>query len=264
MVGARRRLAVAEDDSKGSSLGPENAPAHDDGTAAVLKPKVLLVWPVFQALYPRPFHNFANILVHAGRQTGYEFFNHVIERQSLVTAMNQVGEMMTKGDWDACLVFDDDCFPPHDVVPRLLARCFDEGHAFVAAAGVMRGFPYTTTAAKYYPEGITAILKPDQHLDHLAGFHWLDDLPDALTEVDFCGVPAAVIHKRVFEAIHPPWFGDADQDGQRVTHDVYFARKLQAAGFPVLVDGTLRCGHLTDPAIITVENRAQARQLVAS
>lgn len=227
-----------------------------------MRPKVLLVWPVFQALYPRPFHNFANILIHAGRQTDYELFVHVIERSSLVTAMNAVGELVRQGPWDACVVFDDDCFPPYDVVPRLLTRCFDEGHAFVAAAGLMRGYPYTTTAATYYPEGITALVKPDKTFDHLAGFQWVDDLPDALTEVDFCGVPAAVIHRRVFETIAPPWFGDADPDGQRLTHDVYFARKLQAAGFKVMLDGTLKCGHLTEAPIITFENRAQARELV--
>jgi hypothetical protein len=226
-------------------------------------PKVLLVWPIFQALYPRPFHNFANLLIHAGRQTGYTFYTHVVERASLVTAMNTLGEMMRQGPWDACVVFDDDCFPPHDVVPRLLARCFDEGHAFVAAAGLMRGYPHTTTAARYYPEGITAVRKPDQTFDQLAGFHWVD-VPDALTEVDFCGVPAAVIHRRVFDTIRPPWFGDADEDGQRLTHDVYFARKLQAAGFTVMVDGTIRCGHLADAPVITFENRAQARQLVTA
>lgn len=227
------------------------------------KRKILLVWPIFQALSPRPFHNFANLLIHAGRQTGYEFYVDVIERSSLVTAMNTVGERMRHGDWDACLVFDDDCFPPYDVIPRLLARCFDEGHAFVAAAGLMRGYPYTTTAATYYPEGVTALMKPDRTFDHLSGFAWTDDLPEALTEVDFCGVPAAVIHRRVFDTIAPPWFGDTDADGQRLTHDVYFARTLQAAGFKVLVDGTLRCGHLSEAPIITFENRAQARQLVA-
>lgn len=223
-----------------------------------MKTKVLLVWPIFQALYPRPFETFAQICVGAGRQQDYTFGVKVLERQSLVTAMNLMGEIMVAQDWDALIVFDDDCFPPVDVVPRLLHRCFDEGHAFVAATGLMRGAPFTTTAAKYYPEGVTVRLTPTQP-PILAGYEWIDNLPDALTEVDFCGVPAAIIHKRVFTTIPSPWFADQDERGDRLTHDVFFCRKLQAHGFPIYVDGTIRCGHLIDAPIVTFDNRALAR-----
>lgn len=224
-----------------------------------MKKRILLVFPVFQALYPRPFDNFAQILIAAGRQLDYLFGVLVIERTSLVVAMNNVGERMTKEDWDAAILFDDDCFPPFDVVPRLLKRCFEEGHPFVAATGLMRGFPFTTTVAKYYPEGITGVVSADGTIDHLSGFEWLDEFPDDLTEADFCGVPAAIVHRRCFEQVTPPWFADLDDKGERLTHDVYFCRKLKAAGIPVMVDGTLRCGHLTEAPIVTFENRASAR-----
>lgn len=222
--------------------------------------KILLVWPIFQALYPRPFQAFAEILIAAGRQSDYVFGVLVPERQSLVTAMNALGERMLAEDWQAAIVFDDDCFPPVDVVPRLLARCFDEGHAFVAATGLMRNYPFTTTAARSYPEGVSAV--EDGRNVHLSGFTWLDEFPDALTEVDFCGVPAAIIHRRCFERVPKPWFGDQDTQGERVTHDVYFCRKLQAAGIPIYVDGQIRCGHLTDAPIITFENRQQVRSVL--
>lgn len=213
--------------------------------------KVLLVWPVFQALYPRPYETFAQICIAAGRQQDYLFGVKVLERMSLVTGMNLIGQVVREQEWDAVIVFDDDCFPPLDVVPRLLTRCFDEGHPFVAAAGVMRNYPFTTTAARYYPEGV-AIHEKD---GSLAGYTWLDELPNELTDVDFCGVPAAIIHRRVFEAVPAPWFGDQDENGQRMTHDVYFCRKVKAAGFAVKVDGTMRCGHLLDAPIVTFENR---------
>lgn len=223
------------------------------------KKKILLVFPVFQAMYPRPFGNFAEILIAAGRQQDYLFGVLPLERQSLVSAMNQVGERMQQEDWAACIVFDDDCFPPHDVVPRLLTRCFDEGHLFVAAAGVMRGYPYTTTAAKYYEEGISGHVGPSGRVESVCGFHWLDDLPHDLTPVDFAGVPAAIIHRECFARVSRPWFLDIGEDGRPTTHDVYFCGKLKAAGIPVLVDGTIRCGHLTEAPIITFDNRPQAR-----
>jgi hypothetical protein len=225
------------------------------------KKKIALVWPIFQALYPRPFQAFAELLVCAGRQADYEFAPRVFERQSLVMAMNTLGEEMLQSEHDACIVFDDDCFPPHDVIPRLLARCFDEGHAFVSTAGVMRGYPYTTTAARHFPEGMTGIFTPGDRIDRLAAFEWLDDLPQALTQVVLCGVPAAIIHRRVFEQVPRPWFGDQDSRGERMTHDVFFCDKLKTAGIPIYVDGTIRCGHLTESPIVTFDNRAQVRSL---
>lgn len=229
-----------------------------------MKKKILLVFPIFQAVYPRAFANFAELLIAAGRQTDYLFGVNVIERASLVSAMNAVGERMVAEDWAACIVFDDDCFPPFDVIPRLLARCFEEGHPFVAAAGVMRNYPFTTTAARYYPEGISAVLKPDGHLHHVAGFEWLDDLPQELVDVDFCGVPAAIVRRDVFEQVAAPWFAVQDEKGASITHDVWFCRKMQAVGIPVKVDGTIRCGHLTDAPIITFENRPSARGSVTA
>jgi hypothetical protein len=221
--------------------------------------KILLVFPIFQAVYPRAFGNFAEILIAAGRQTGYLFGPLIIERMSLVAAMNLVAERMQKEDWDACILFDDDCFPPFDVIPRLLTRCFEEGHPFVAAAGVMRNYPFTTTAARYYPEGITGVITPAGKVATLSGFQWLDDLPQELLDVDFCGVPAAIIARECFSKVAPPWFADLDDDGVRITHDVYFCNKLKAAGFAVKVDGTLRCGHLAEAPVITFENRPSAR-----
>lgn len=221
--------------------------------------KILLVFPVFQALYPRPFSAIAEMLIAAGRQMDYRFGVNVIERMPLAAAMNQVGQRMREDDWEACIVFDDDCFPPYDAIPRLLTRCFDEGHPFVAGAGLMRGYPFTTTAARSYPEGISAMVGSNGRVATLSGHEWVDDIPEALIDVDFCGVPIAIIHRSCFEKTAKPWFGEVDARGERTTHDVVFCNKLKAAGIPVKVDGTIRCGHLVEAPIITFENRASAR-----
>ncbi len=221
--------------------------------------KILIVFPVFQAMYPRPFNGFAEMLIAAGRQTGYRFGVLTIERMPLAAAMNQVGQRMRDEDWDACIMVDDDCFPPYDAIPRLLTRCFDEGHPFVAAAGIMRGYPFTTTAARVYPEGLSAMVDANGKIAQLSGHEWIDDLPEALIDVDFCGVPIAIIHRDCFLKTSKPWFGEVDVRGDRTTHDVFFCNKLKAAGIPVKVDGTIRCGHLVEAPIITFENRASAR-----
>jgi len=238
-------------------MGSENA----DSTAVARRRRVLLCWPIFQALYPRPFQGFAEILVTAGRQLSYEFGVKVYERSLLVPAMEDLGALVLREGWDAVIVFDDDCFPPHDVIPHLLIRCFDEGHPIVAAAGVMRNYPWTTTAARSFPEGISVMVEQGTKKS-LAGFEWIDDLPNELVEVDFNGFPVGIIHRRVFEQTTQPWFGDHDPIGERVTHDVFFCRKAKEVGFALKVDGTIRCGHLAEAAIITFENRASVRQAV--
>jgi hypothetical protein len=128
----------------------------------------------------------------------------------------------------------------------------------------MRGYPFTTTVANYYPEGITAVVGANGKVGQLSGFEWLDEFPQELKEADFCGVPAAIVHRRCFEAVAPPWFADLDEHGERLTHDVYFCRKLKEAGIPVMVDGTIRCGHLTEAPIVTFDNRASARGAMAA
>lgn len=264
VVGLGARVALAQNDSTGTGMG--SADAHP---AVGMTRRILLVWPVFQAVFPRPFHGFLELAYVAGRACpDYLFGFHVIERQALTTAMNEVGELVLRGPnqygigWDAAIVFDDDCFPPHDTIPRLLARCFVEGHPFVAAAGVMRGYPFTTTAAKSYDEGVTGVMGATGRVDTLSGFKWLDDLPNELVDADFCGVPAAIIEKQCFERTARPWFGDQNDRGERVTHDVYFCRKLRDAGIPIKVDGTMRCGHLIDASVITFENRDSARKIL--
>jgi hypothetical protein len=225
--------------------------------------RIFLVFPIFQAVYPRPFQTFMEIALLAGRLPGYEFGLWSPERQPLVTAMNSVADTMTRTDyWDACIVFDDDCFPPRDVIKRLLARCFDEGHPFVAGTGLMRAYPFTTTAAKFYPEGITSVWKDNR--TWLSGFEWMDAIPEELVDADFCGVPVAIIHRSCFEKLEKPWFGDQDAKGERVTHDVFFCNKLRQAGIPVKVDGTIKCGHLLDPTICTFDNRELLRASIKS
>ena len=70
VVGAGERVAVAQDDSSEGTLGSA-APV----AAADLK-KILLVVPVFHAVYPRPFTRFLEMAVVAGRQLGYVFAIH--------------------------------------------------------------------------------------------------------------------------------------------------------------------------------------------
>jgi len=224
--------------------------------------KALIAVPTFAGVLPRPFQGFLQIAMVAGRLCpGWKFAFLAPERQSLPMAMNSMAQTVVAQEFDALVVFDDDCFPPYDCIPRLLAH-YDAGRQFVAGVGVMRGYPHTTTAAKVFPEGFTLVQKQDRA--QVVGHQWLDNIDDLpeLAEVDFCGVPVAMMARSVFEQVPAPWFGLHGDDGGTVTHDVFFCRKVKKAGIPVLVDTSLKCGHLAEAPIITFENRAMARELV--
>lgn len=62
-----------------------------------------------------------------------------------------------------------------------------------------------------------------------------------LIEVDGVGGGCLLIHKRVLDAIEPPWF--EYNVGTNVGEDFYFCRKVQAAGFKIFLDPGVICGH---------------------
>lgn len=226
-------------------------------------PKCLIVVPTFSGPPPVALESFMRMAYVAGRTCeGWQFAFTSPGRTNLVRAMTAAAEQVLQGDFDCLITFDDDCFPPFDAIPRLLAHRA-AGHTFVAGAGVMKGYPHTTTIGQAFPEGWT-LLQGEGRAPALTGHQWLDNLDalPALADVDFCGVPVAVIGREAFERCAKPWFSLIAEDGGQVTHDVFFCRRLKAAGFRVLVDTTLRCGHLADPPVITFENRAVARELV--
>lgn len=222
--------------------------------------KILFGVPVFASVYPKPFETFLAMAVAAGdRLHGkVELSVRVHLRDNLVAAMNTFGKIVLDHGFDALIVADDDCLPPVDAIPRLVAH-LEAGKDYVSTVGFMRGFPHTTTIGRYLPEGRT-LIKTEHGLEW-RGFQWLDDLRNAppLLEADFCGVPIALMSRRCFERTQAPWFG-TEIDGGSCTHDVFFAQRLKDAGIPVLVDTTIVCGHLADGAIITPESRLAARQ----
>lgn len=223
--------------------------------------KILLGLPVFQAVYPRPLQNFLAMAIAAGHQLSgrCEISVRVQEREALVSAMNTFGSFVLEGGFDALIVADDDCLPPVDAIPKLVAH-LEAGRDFVSTVGYMRGYPHTTTIGRYLPQGLSAVQTP--YGVDWRGFQWLDNLDGApdLLEADFCGVPVALISRRCFAQAERPWFGTQLPTGT-CTHDIFFAKRLKDIGIPVLVDTTIRCGHLADPAVIDEQTRHVSRKV---
>lgn len=223
----------------------------------------LLFIPVFQSVYGVPFRNFMAMMSSAASRehARYSFTLFVPTRELLHKAANRAGELVLANGYDGLIMFDDDCLPPIDAISRVLRR-FEEGHPIVSGLGFMRNPPWTTTVGRYYPEGVSLARDRVSGQVQLTGFEWLDDIqdePDDLVPCDFCGFPIALVSADALRAMTGPWFG-TNIDGGECTHDVFFGHRAKQAGLPIVVDRTLVCGHLTDGEIITIHNRALARQ----
>lgn len=226
--------------------------------------RVLWVVPVHSVVYPEPFAQFLAMGMNTFKVADrYEFSVFVPEREILHSAMNRAVDLMLKDPdrIDVLLVSDDDCLPPADAILRLLQH-YEDGREVVAGKGYMRNFPHTTTAGRYFPEGVSITIDAISKAPKLTGFEWVDNMDDEpdLVPVDFCGFPIAMIARPALEKIVAPWFG-TETDGGSCTHDVYFGLKCQKAGVQIYVDKTIDCGHLVKAPIVSGSNRHFQRDL---
>lgn len=256
MVGTLPRTPVAETSATTRELGPTDAGAQDQ------RPRLAIVVPVFQGVYPAPFANFLRLTMRAAHVLGdrYGFDVHVPERQLLHGAMNDAFQTVLDKDYAAVILMDDDCFAPADAIERLVAH-WEQGAEFVAGVGFMRNYPHTTTVGTYYPEGPSLVPKADGTYEWI-GFQWWDDIGTMqrpLQRVDFCGFPIALISRTAIQKMRAPWFG-MHMDGGDCTHDVYFAKKATDAGVALWVDPEIQCGHLSPTFTVTFENRDVIRR----
>lgn len=267
----RQGETVEKSDSAAATVGPENA--SPTGTE---RRRILLFFPVFTHVFPRAFENFLRLVGAAVRLCPqYDFDPFVIERSSLVSAMNNAVDVAAKVGHNAIIAFDDDCLPGvydfaatdprhYQVIPRMLALL--QHHPIVTGVGYMRGFPHTTTVGMEYPEGARLEINKDDGLT-VKGFEWVDDIatlqqrqdPNGLVEVDFCGVPIIGIRRDVWEKVPMPLFETRDHLGRASTHDIYFCNKVRAHGFRVMVDTHIDCGHIIEAPIV---NRDTKRDLL--
>ena len=67
-------------------------------------------------------------------------------------------------------------------------------------------------------------------------------VPTKPYEAEWAGAGALLVRREALEAIEPPYF--QYPQGFVFDEDVYFCRKLKAAGYPVLVDPRVQVGHM--------------------
>ena len=176
------------------------------------------------------------VLGELGVSEFWQLFNRVfpldLNRNRLVEAGLKLGA-------DLFLFLDADMVFPEGLIPNLLRGLSKAG----AGAGVYSGL-YFKKAAPHQPVPSLKNVAGDEQLMNPIWYE-ADRRP---VSCDVVGMGATLIRRQVFEAISPPWFEYERwrKTGEMtVTEDVAFCRKVKAAGFEILADPGLVCGHLS-------------------
>lgn len=138
-----------------------------------------------------------------------------------------------EADW--VLFLDADMTFPPDLVSALVQDAMESGAAMVSACYFKKLPPHACVSARKRHPDDPQLLTP------------LDTVDKGLADCDVIGMGAALIQREVFAAIAYPWFEYEvyENTGERtITEDVPFCRKAKEAGFRILTDTRLVCGHV--------------------
>jgi len=203
--------------------------------------KLALCVPISWEFVPTPFLiSFASLLspgrLKVLRELGVERYFYLFNRSfPLDLNRNQLADKALELGADRLLFLDADMTHPPDLVPALVRDSLESGAALVSALYFKKQPPHPAVSARRCDPSDPQLLTP------------IDTLDKGLVECEVIGMGAALIHREVFAAVPRPWFEYAvyAKTGERtVTEDVTFCDKARAAGFRLLTDTRLVCGHL--------------------
>lgn len=138
------------------------------------------------------------------------------------------------------LFLDADMVWPDNVLERML-RHHDAG--IVGGLYLLKGPPYA-------PSALGDVVETEGGVERFA--HLVLTRDAALRPVSVLGMGCTLVPVDVLEKLGPrPWFEykDDTEGWPRVSEDVPFCRKAAAAGVPVLLDPSVKCGHVTTTVI---------------
>jgi len=151
-------------------------------------------------------------------------------RQEVAVARNLIVErFLHETNASHLLFWDDDVLVPSGALFQLLE---DD-------APIVSGF-YTSRQAPVQPIAYRRAAKKGHHYQPIM------PLNPGKFLVDGCGAGFLLIRREVFEKLRRPWFqflcGRAK--GSNVSEDFYFCEKAIKAGYQIIVDSRVSCGHV--------------------
>lgn len=199
----------------------------------------------------RPNHYADRAAMHIASQ--YKAIYHIRQSWAVTTGRNGLVQLFLKSDCTHLLFVDDDTIIPHDAGDRLFALDAP------VAVGV-------------YPLVFNGSIGMSVMPLDWQGSPWPEPWIEGAFPVLHSGLGCALIRREVFEAMKYPWFTWLEtKEGGYVGEDIEFCRKTRAAGFEILCDGDLHCGHDKNLNLLTIvpaagrmraENARQLREFL--
>jgi len=149
--------------------------------------------------------------------------------QPVSWARNFCARELLRGDHDYLWFVDSDTIPPPNALELLLKPQKE----------IVSGVTHTL---KRDSDGL--IKRVAMTLKKAEGeIGYKEYVGQGVEEVDACGMSCCVIHRKVFEAINPPWFTLGNWEDEVRGEDFRFCELAKSAGFKIFVNFDVVCGH---------------------
>lgn len=215
-------------------------------------PPGLIVGLAGQWMYSRAALSFIGVTRHMPK--GSEFAFPQGGSHSFLKRNDAARRLLEHPEWEWLATLDGDMVHPPDIIPRLLSL-----DASIAGGLYLLKEPDYTALAGHVPEEHAPEDVPEKRpTDHPDWKHRSLDLrkvgEDGLgvCDVDVVGSGAMLVHRRVFEALDPPWFVPNRDDlrtmGQNQDYNLCWRAKRDY-GFKVVCDTRVCIEHIGEEGI---------------
>jgi hypothetical protein len=182
---------------------------------------------------------------------GIKMFNKVEGKQGVDEGHNQLIEEFLDSEMEWLFSMDSDAA----LHPQTIMRLHSWGEPFVSGMAVQRYPPFWPVV--YVGEAVDGKYRRDVEMIHSWVLEHQEFLTmgapvvleyrpdDALYPIARSGAHCLLTHRRVFEAIEPPWYVRTGSNAKKGRgSDFYFTEKVQEAGFETYIDRSVLAGHI--------------------
>lgn len=204
--------------------------------------KILIAVPTYENIYPDTFKSIYE-LEKGENEVSFDFFRGY----DVANARNKIAQATIDGNFDYCLMVDNDEVLPKDALINLLQteqsykldRCMAVGYCLSRPSGSVNKSG-RTTAFKF--GGKNYVVNDAYTANELQGLRKKGIIR---IQIRGSGLGCALIHRSVFERMSYPWFKWITYNNKaQLSEDLFFCEKFREICAPVFIDTRVACGHM--------------------
>lgn len=204
--------------------------------------KILIAVPTYENIFPDTFKSIYQ-LDKDGHDVDFDFFRGY----DVANARNKIAKATLEGNYDYCLMVDNDEVLPKDALVNLL----ETEMSYPLGYNMTVGYCLSRPAQSANKSGRTTAFKfggRDYVVDDAYKIQELKELRDSGTtkvQIRGSGLGCALIHRSIFEKMRYPYFKWVlYESGSQLSEDLYFCEQFPRIKTPIFVDTRVICGHL--------------------